>query len=116
MENIKSPVETLVDDVKEYIGINAELYKLQAAEKSAQLVSSFVINLTMIGIVCFILFFAGIALSIRLGTLFGELYLGFLAVAGIFVLTGVVVLATKEIWLRTKVMDSFITSLFSEKK
>lgn len=114
MENPKNMVGDIIDDIKEYIDTSAELYKLQAAEKTATVVSSLAINLTLVLAGAFVVLFASIALAMALSSLFHAGYIGFLIVAGIYALILIVVAATKEKWLKSKLVDSIIKSMFEK--
>ena len=91
---ISSLTESLFDNVKEYINVKLELFKLKVVDKISSLISTFitVFLLLIISIIFFTVFNIGIALLI--GECLGKPYIGFLilsafyAIAGLFLFLG----------------------------
>jgi hypothetical protein len=114
MSNSFEKWEGLTDHVKEYINTRVELTKLQIAEKTSLVVSQ-VIAITIIALF-FLLFliFGSIAGAWVLSNWIGKPYSGFLIVAGIYLLLGIIVWIGRGRLLRFPIMNAIIRQM--EKK
>lgn len=91
MDDSKKLLETLVDRVTDYGKTSYELVKLQAVDKSSDVVSSVIpYTVVLILIASFMLFF-NLGLAFWLGEILGKLFYGFFIVAAFYVLSGLVV-------------------------
>jgi hypothetical protein len=80
MEDYVRLFETLLERVADYFKTTVELVKLKAVEKITDLISSLIPHVFIIGILIFAFLFLNVGLALWLGDIFGNLYLGFLAV------------------------------------
>ena len=114
MKDTFARVEEMTAHVKEYVNNRMASVKLNAAEKSSKLVAN-VIALAAVLIV-FILFilFASIALAFAFARITGEFYWGFLIVAGIYLLLGILVWLMKEKIIQLPIMNTMLQQLFKE--
>lgn len=89
---VENTFNQLKEDVEELVMLKLELFKLNAYERFSHLIASFarVLLLVLTGIS--ILLFGFIALAIFLGRVLGDPAWGFLAVTGIYLLFGVLLL------------------------
>ena len=114
MEKTFSKVEELASHIKEYINIRISAIKLSAAEKSSKMLA----NLIAVAVVLMVFFsfvlFASVALAFVFSKLTGEYYRGFLIVAGIYLLIGLIVWTMKEKLLRLPIMNAMLRQLFKE--
>ena len=113
MENIKEPIEEIIDDIKDYIDTSSELYKMKATAKAADIIYGTVINLTLVLLFAFVLFFASFALAYLLSEYFHREYIGFVIVAGLYAFVAIIIMATKEKWLKHRIVNSFVKSIYS---
>ena len=85
-------IESLFSQTKDYVDDRIELAKLKAIDKACNAASSIVSILTLF-IVFFIFFIVlNIGLALLIGDLVGKSYLGFLILAGIYAIAGLVLL------------------------
>jgi hypothetical protein len=112
MENEKTKVDHLLDHVEEYIKTRQELSKMIAAEKSSSIMSSLAANLVILSIFLFVLVFASIALAYGISQYAGEAFAGFLAVAVLYLLIGIVLYIKQDKWLKTPVANAVIKNFF----
>ncbi len=83
-------IAELADSLKKYLEIRLDLFKLDVIEKSSRVIS-LLISVALILLVFSLFFlFASWALALWLGTLLGSQILGFLSVAGFFLLLTIV--------------------------
>jgi len=114
MEKTFAKVEELADHIKEYVNIRIDSVKLSAAEKSSKLAAT--IFAAAIAAFVFLLFilFAGIALAFVFSRLTGEYYWGFLIMAGIYLVLGLIIWSMKEKFLRIPIMNAMLQQLFKD--
>ena len=111
MEKTFARVEELTDTIKEYITTRIESVKLNAAEKTSAVMANLLAGLIVAFVfLCFILF-ASVALSFGLGEWIGKTWAGFLIVAGLYLLLGIVVWAARGKMIRLPFMNAMIRQL-----
>jgi len=111
MENQSGPVELLVEKVKDYAETRIELLRLKAIDKSSSFLSLLIamIVVILVGFISFMILSVGLALL--LGDLLGKAYYGFFIVAGIYLITGLVLYSTREKLLKSPMANSMIKKL-----
>ena len=90
MEDSKKLLETLVDRVTDYGKTSYELVKLQAVDKSSDVVSSVIPHTVVLILVSSFLLFFNLGLAFWLGEILGKIFYGFFIVAGFYILVGLV--------------------------
>ena len=114
MEDTFAKAEQLAQHVREYINNRMDAVKLNTAEKSSKLAAT-VIASVVVGIFFFsFLFFASTALAFVFSRLTGELWLGFLIVAVIYLLLGIIIWSFKDRLLQLPIMNSLLQQLFTD--
>ncbi len=114
MENEKTKVDDLIDHVEEYFHTRQELSKLVATEKSSVILSSVVTNLIFLLIFSLVFVFASIALAYGISQYFGQAFAGFLAVAVLYLLVGIILYAKQDQWLKTPMANAVIKNFFKD--
>lgn len=114
MDNFFSKVEDLASDVKEYVNLKIESAKLDAAEKSSLIIANAAARLIAGIFILFFLVLASIALSLLVADWLGSRWLGFLCVAGFYLLIAVLVWSMRLRLIRLPVMNSIIQQLFTK--
>ncbi len=111
MENQSGPVELLVEKVKDYAETRIDLLRLKAIDKSSSFLSLLIamIVVILVGLISFMILSVGLALL--LGDLLGKAYYGFFIVAGIYLITGLVLYSTREKLLKSPMANSMIKKL-----
>ena len=104
----------VVEDLKEYLRVNGALYRLKAAEKGADVLSYLMIHLIVTVILLMILFFAGIALAVYISHISNNAVLGFIVVTGLYALAGIIVVLSKDGWLKNSITNRIIKILFRD--
>jgi hypothetical protein len=90
-EDNKKLLESLVDRVTDYGKTSYELVKLQAVDKSSDVVSSVIPHTVVLILVSSFMLFFNLGLALWLGEILGKLFYGFFIVAAFYVLVGLVV-------------------------
>jgi len=114
MEETFAKVEELSAHVKEYVNNRIASVKLGAAEKSSIVAANIIAVAIAVVILSFFVLFGSVALAYVLSKWTGEIYWGFLIVAGIYLLTGVLVWLTRGRLLRLPIMNAMVQLLFKE--
>jgi len=112
MEEIFVKAEELMSDVKDYVDNRLSSVKLNVAEKTSKVGSQIITAAIVAVIFIFFLVFASIALAFAFTRLTGEYYWGFTIVAGLYLLTGVVLLVAKEKIIRLPLLNALLNQLF----
>ncbi|MBL0340990.1 MAG: phage holin family protein [Bacteroidetes bacterium] len=113
MDTIKNEMNDVVDDIKDFVNVSAELYKLKATEKGAAIASTAIINIILGVFASLVLVFISFAIAFGIAEMTGKIYLGFLIVAGFYALACFIILITKDKWLKSSLVDTIIKSIYS---
>jgi hypothetical protein len=116
MEEEKSPIDNLFGDVNKYVNTRIDLITLKVAEKSAEAASGVVTGVILLVIFLFFILFGSFALAIGLSQLLDSGYAGFLIVAGIYLLTGILLAMNKDKWLAEPIQDMVVKQFFKARK
>ncbi len=111
-KGLKEEFHKLVKDIIKYYELKWEYFKLEFVESLAQLYTKvFSIFLLWIIVPLFLLFLL-IALALYLGKIWGELYLGFLAVGGGVLVLGAIILAFRKVLITNPLVDALVSAMF----
>lgn len=113
MENQSDLITPIFERLQEYGKTSYELIKLRTVEKTVRFSSNLASRTVVIFVTTMFLMFLSIGLAIWLGQMCGELYLGFLCVAGFYAMIGVVLLFFLKKWMQRKFSNSFVRSLLN---
>jgi Zn-dependent protease with chaperone function len=114
MEKAFAKVEELADTVKDYVNTRIESAKLSIAEKSSAVIANMIAALIVAGVFMFFIVFSSIALAFGLGEWIGKAWAGFLIVALLYLVFGIIVWFARNKLIRLPLMNTFIKQLFSE--
>ena len=115
MENAFAKIEDLADTIKEYLNNKVAIEKLNAAEKTAVVISNVVTGIVITMVFLFCLLFASVTVSILLGLWIGKIWAGFLIVSFFYLLTGIIVWVGRTHIIILPVMKAIIDELFPKK-
>lgn len=115
MDNIATNMEALYEKAKEYVDLNIELFRLNAIDKAADVISSLFARLILIMIVAMFILFINLALSLYIGKQLGEMYLGFLIVSGIYLVLSILVFYFNNKILKLPLTNLVIAKLLKTK-
>ena len=114
METIFEKAEKLAGTFKEYLHTSIELAKLKASEKIARIMANVIAAIVVAMIFLFCVCFGAIALALGLGKLTGETWLGFLLVAVLLLLTGIVIWKARRRLIFLPVLNALIGEFFKQ--
>jgi hypothetical protein len=113
MEKVFAKAEDLADSLKEYVNLRIASLKLTTAEKTSAVIANIIAGAVAVMVLVLFVLFASVALAIGLGTWLESMWAGFLIVAGLYLLMGMVVWAARGKLIRLPVMHAIIQQLFT---
>lgn len=111
MEELKK-IEDLLDHIRSYINTRVDEVKLALAERASAVIALIIARTVVHIFFLLCLLFASIAAAYALGPWLGATWRGFLLVAALYLLLGLVIWAAKERLIRIPVMNAIIQQLF----
>ena len=102
---------SLLSDAEEFLETKAKLWKLKTVDTVSDLVSSSVVHLSIVCIVALFVFTFNIGLALLIGSWLGEYFYGFFIIAGLYGVSGIVLYAFRDHWLKTPISNSLINKL-----
>lgn len=116
MEKVFVQAEELVTAIREYADARIDEVKLITAEKTSGLLANLLAGLVVAIVFIFFIGFASIALALLLGAWTGKWWLGFLMVAGLYILAGLIAWIAREKLIRLPLMNGLIRQLFKREE
>ena len=113
MEKIFDHLQHLTEEMKEYVNVRIDLVKLNLAEKASSIAADTMAIFISAMIFLFFLFFASTGLALFLSGIIGKSYSGFLIVAGLYLILGLVIWFARGKLIQIPIMNSIIRQLFS---
>lgn len=115
MDNFTASIETLFERAEDYTRTSAELVKLNAIDKSADVLSSLLSRLTVAIFAVMFVLLLNIGLSIWIGELLGKPYLGFFIVSSAYLAISIILYSFKDQWIKIPISNFIITKLLKKK-
>jgi preprotein translocase subunit SecF len=106
---------TLKDNVQEFVDTKIDIIKLKAISKGAPMISNIIVGVAMAFLGIFILMFLSFSAAYAISSATEKPFLGFLIVAGFYVLLAVLVVALKNKLLTAPIMQSLLNNLYHKK-
>jgi sterol desaturase/sphingolipid hydroxylase (fatty acid hydroxylase superfamily) len=114
MENNASTIEMLFERAEDYTRTTVELAKLNAVDKTADVMSSLLSRLTVSIVFVLFAFLANIGLSLWIGELLGKVYYGFFIVSSIYLIVAIVLYLFKDQWLKMPISNFIIIKMLKK--
>ncbi len=99
----------LLERIESYSKTTIDLIKLKAVDKLAKIVSNVVYGVLLSLFSFFFLIILNLALAFWLGDLLGKVYLGFLIVAGFYVLLIIILVLFKKQIIKSPITNTIVT-------
>jgi hypothetical protein len=103
--------DTLVGDIEEYIEDKVDLVKLKTASKTGTAISGAIVALVTARLGLFIIIFLSLSAAYAIGEATGKSYLGFLCVAGFYILLAVLLIVFKEKMITMPIINSLLKKM-----
>lgn len=104
-------IDILFEKTKDYVETRADLFKLKAIKKTAEVGSSIVSQIVVAIVFSSFFIFLNIAIGLLLGDLLGKLYIGFFIVAAFYLIVGIIIYANKHKIIGSPLADSIIKKM-----
>ena len=114
MENNASTIEMLFDKAEKYTRTTVELAKLNAVDKTADVMSSVLSRITVSIVFAMFLFLINIGLSLWIGELIGKVYYGFFIISSFYLLIAVILFQFKEKWLKMPISNFIVVKMLKK--
>ena len=114
MENNTSTIEILFERVEDYIRTTIDLVKLNAVDKTADVLSSLLSRLTVSIVFVMFGFLVNIGLSFWIGELVGKIYYGFFIVSSIYLVLAIVLYIVKDKVLKMPISNFIIAKMLKK--
>ena len=116
MENTATRIEMLYESAKQYADTNVELLKLNAVDKTADVLSSIISRLAFFMIVAMFTIFVNISIGLYLGNLLGAYYLGFLIVSCFYLILSILIYIFSDKMIKEPIANLVIAKLLKSTK
>ena len=115
MTDNTTPIATLFDRAEDYTKTTLKLFKLNAVDKSAEIVSSLFSLLVVIFAVVLSIVIISIGVALWIGKLLGDSFYGFFVIGAFYILVSILLHVFREKWLKYPVSNSIIKQMLKEK-
>lgn len=115
MEKIATNIEMLFEKAQDYTKSSIELLKLNAIDKTADITASLIFRLAFGLIVAMLLLFINIGISLYIGKLMGENYLGFLIVSVFYLILAIILFIFRNQLIKVPITNLVIKKLLETK-
>lgn len=107
-------VEALFEEFKDYVSLRLQITQLKYSSKTSLVTSSVLTYMLISMVVFFFVLVLTIGIALWIGNLLGEWYLGFLIMAGIYLMLGLVIFTFRNRWIRIPLNNLIIKEIFDE--
>ncbi len=111
MQQQTNAIEDLFSKTTDYLETRVEMLELKAIGKTSVITASFVSGLVIGILLSLVLVFLHLAIAIWLGKILGEVYYGFLAVAGFYAVVAIIIFLSRKTLLQIPVKNAIIKNL-----
>jgi hypothetical protein len=116
MTDSTTPITTLFDRAEDYGKTTLNLMKLNAIDKSADVLSTLVSRVVVLMIVVFSVLIISVGLSLWVGKLLGENFYGFFVIGGFYAIVAIVIYLYRLHWLQYPISNAIIKQMLNPKK
>ena len=116
MNDNTTPIATLFERAEDFSKTTIKLLKLNAVDKSAEIVSALFSVLIVIVAVVLSILIISVGLALWLGKLVGDSYYGFFIVGGCYLFVAILFHVFRKQWLKYPISNTIIKKLLKENK
>lgn len=107
-ETEESKLDELINHGEEYFKTRQELSKLIAIQKTSVVAAGLFSSMILFFLFFFVVVFASIALAYLISLYTGKVYLGFLSIAGLYFIAGIIFYAKRKSVLEEPMINAII--------
>ena len=115
MDNRATTIEMLFEKAEDYTRTTVELAKLNAVDKSADVLSSLISRLAIITVVAIFTLFINIGLALWIGESLGKSYYGFFIVASFYFIIVLILYTFSDQWIKIPTSNFIITKMLKKR-
>lgn len=115
MTDNSTPLETLLERAEDYAKTTFELLKLNAIDKSADVISSLVSRLAIVMTLALSVMIISIGISLWIGKQLGDSFYGFFIIGAFYALLAIISHIFRHQWIKYPVSNSIIKQLLKHK-
>jgi hypothetical protein len=115
MESIATNIEKLYDKAEQYSKTSIDLIKLNAIDKTSDLISSLAVVIAISLIVAMFTLFINIGISLYIGKLLHDYYLGFMIVSVFYIVVAIVVFIYRKRLIKIPLDNIIVLNLLKSK-
>jgi hypothetical protein len=104
-------LDSLIADAEDFIETKAKLWKFKTVDRASEVISSSVVSLSLIFFLAIFVFTLNIGLALLIGSWLGKYFYGFFIIAGLYGVSGLVLYAFRNQWLKVPISNSLIKKL-----
>jgi hypothetical protein len=104
-------IKTLIDKSKDYLDTQIELTKLKTIDKSADVLSTVVVMISMIFVAALFIVFISVATALLLGRSLGAYHYGFYIVGGFYAFILLILYIQRDKWIKTPIANGLINKM-----
>jgi hypothetical protein len=115
MNDDTTPIATLFERAEDYSKTTIKLLKLNAVDKSAEIISSLFSLLVVSFTVVLSIVIVSLGVAFWLGKLLGDTFYGFFIIGALYMVLAIFLRIFREQWLKYPVSNSIITQMMKKK-
>ena len=112
MNSPERTIESLFEKAEDYSKTSLELLKLNAIDKTADVVSSLITRMTLFAVTTLFIFVITIGVALWIGELLGKTYLGFFVIGGVHVTIALLIYTFRREWIEKRIRQFIIFGLY----
>lgn len=109
--NTTESIKMLVDQSKDFLETKIELTRLKAIDKSADVLSTAIVMVSIIFLGSLFVIFISIGLALILGKWLGSTHYGFFIVGAVYGLLLLLIFLKKDKWIKTPIANGLIDKM-----
>lgn len=104
-------IKTLIDKSKDYLETKFEVTRLKTIDKSADILSTVVVTVSMLFISFLLILFLSIAVALFLGKMLGAYHYGFFIMGGLYAIILLIIYVKREKWIKAPIANTLISKM-----
>jgi hypothetical protein len=104
-------IKTLIDKSKDYIETKIELTRLKTIDKSADVLSTVVVTVSMLFILFLLILFVSLAVALYLGKMLGGYHYGFFIMGGVYAIILLIIYLKRQKWIKVPIANELISKM-----
>lgn len=104
-------IKTLIDKSKDYLETKIELTRLKTIDKSADVLSTVVVTVSMLIVSFLLILFISLAIALFLGKMLGAYHYGFFIMGGFYAIILLLIYVNREKWIKTPIANELISKM-----